>query len=188
MTGRNDLCALLVAIAAILTVACEPEIGDSCVTAADCTSSTDRICDATQPGGYCTLFNCEPDGCPEEAACVAFRTFEGEAAACRDDQGGSRLQRTFCMRRCSTDSDCRSGYACLNIDEIDSQSNPWAAQVIDKRSSAICAVPFSGMLPQDMRETDVCTAGPAGAGTGAATDAATPAGGDAGGTTPGDGG
>ena len=51
---------------------CSPKIGDECATALDCSALGDRLCDTTQPGGYCTIFNCEPDTCPEEAACVAF--------------------------------------------------------------------------------------------------------------------
>src|SRR5687768_17386078 len=51
---------------------CAPEIGDDCTTSIDCSQLGDRLCDTSQPDGYCTIFNCEPDQCPEEAVCIAF--------------------------------------------------------------------------------------------------------------------
>jgi hypothetical protein len=168
-------------VLAVLALGCQPEIGDPCQTAADCTTSTDRICDATQPGGYCTIFNCEPGGCPEEAACVAFRAFPAVAPGCLDEQQRSRLERTFCMKRCGSDGDCRSGYACLDLASFDPEENPWAAQVIDAASTAVCAVPYSGPQPADAREEEVCSAGPAlvgdAAGTAVPADAAVDGGG-----------
>ena len=58
---------LLAFAAALLLVACQPEIGDSCSNASDCSQQGERTCDVTQPGGYCTIFGCDVDACPEEA-------------------------------------------------------------------------------------------------------------------------
>ena len=55
-----------------LALGCTPSIGDECVTSLDCSQLGDRLCDASQPLGYCTIFNCEPDACPEEAICMGF--------------------------------------------------------------------------------------------------------------------
>jgi hypothetical protein len=111
---------------------CKPKIGEDCATSIDCSISNDRICDATQPGGYCTVFNCEPNGCPEEAVCVAF----GEGT-CSTPSVSTRFRRTFCMRKCDDDSDCRGGsYRCSDV------SRDPARQIVDSAPSSrrICAV------------------------------------------------
>src|SRR5262245_26278271 len=93
------LCALL----ALGLLACAPEVGDDCKTALDCSSQGSRLCDRTQPGGYCTIRGCEPGTCPEEAVCVKFRPSE------------ERLAVTYCMRKCDDNGDCRSDedYRCV---------------------------------------------------------------------------
>ncbi|MFP6686574.1 MAG: hypothetical protein VB934_17775, partial [Polyangiaceae bacterium] len=101
------------------SVGCTPKVGDSCDTAVDCSTLGDRLCDTNQPGGYCTIFNCEPDGCPDEAACVAFDIELDPACGPLDDAHAPRFGRTFCMRVCEADDDCRSGYKCLKPTEQD---------------------------------------------------------------------
>ena len=96
-------------LALLGAVACAPRIGDKCSLSTDCSANGDRLCDTTQPGGYCTIFNCEPDGCPEEAVCVVFN--EGTCPGVAQDV---RFQRTFCMDLCRSSNDCRSGYTCLD--------------------------------------------------------------------------
>jgi len=83
-----------------LCVGCTSEIGDECGANVDCSANGDRVCDTTAPDGYCTILGCRADSCPEESICVAWR--EGVA------------QRTYCMRHCGSDSDCRDGYQCFN--------------------------------------------------------------------------
>jgi hypothetical protein len=130
------LCALVVA------AGCKPQIGDDCQVSTDCSNVGDRLCDTTQPGGYCTIFNCEPGTCPEEAICVAFKT--SIAAACTDPQDGIRLQRTFCLRNCSDNSDCRGGYDCI---DLGNPQNPWGAKIMENGSynGAVCIVPHKGI-------------------------------------------
>lgn len=110
----------------------------------------DRLCDTTQPGGYCTVFNCEPDTCPEEAQCIAFDTELDPSCV---DQSRARFERTFCMRRCSNDGDCRSGYECLDMSRY---PNAWGARVadLDPEGTKVCISPSSG-APQG-GATEVC--------------------------------
>jgi hypothetical protein len=153
---------------------CEPSIGDKCDTSIDCSPTSDRICDTTQPGGYCTIHNCEdttedeadaPEGaCPEDAACVIYtRT---PSAICEDAEGDAAYQRTFCMLRCENDTDCRTedGYHCINV--ADPSLGRWDAIVIDRRPAderasdgpiKVCTQPFDGAPVPVNRSTEVCT-------------------------------
>ena len=78
---------------ALAAVGCSPEIGDDCGTALDCSAQGSRLCDRTQPGGYCTIAGCERGTCPDEAVCVKFRP------------NLERLAVTYCMYKCSDHSD-----------------------------------------------------------------------------------
>ncbi len=94
----------------VLGLACQPSIGDACVLSTDCSQRGDRLCDTSQSGGYCTVFNCVGDGCPEEASCVVF---SGRIPGCLySDRSIARTARSFCMRACKLDTDCRAGYVC----------------------------------------------------------------------------
>lgn len=130
---RLRLVLLLVAFAA-----CGHEIGDECVVAADCSPSGDRQCDNSSEGGYCTIAGCDFNTCPEEATCVRFFTggfanrpcnFELEDTDvthndCSIDEFCSLANRCvpqssevrYCMRKCSSQDDCRAGYECRDID------------------------------------------------------------------------
>jgi hypothetical protein len=88
------VCSLLAIGLPILLVACSPTVGDSCAKNTDCGRTL--ICDTAMPGGYCTVTPCLPNGCPDESICVDFG-----------------LRRTYCMRPCADDGDCRSEYACV---------------------------------------------------------------------------
>ncbi len=138
---------------------CGPEIGDECTSSADCSDMGDRLCDSSQPGGYCTRFNCEPDSCPEEAACIAFLWTTSAAKECQDP-GDSRRMRTFCLRRCSSQDDCRSGYVCADLGET---GNDYGAMAVDlKRSGGrVCAVPMSAASYAEAGDSgsDYCSAG-----------------------------
>jgi hypothetical protein len=158
---------------ALGVLGCSPEIGDECGTSIDCSPAGDRICDVTQPGGYCTIYNCEdttedesdaPQGaCPEEAACVVFGATP--SAICGGVDGNAPYQRTFCMFRCENNTDCRTdeGYRCLDL----SDPAKWAAVVIDRRSAderksegpiKVCSLPYDGLdVTNSGRSSDVCT-------------------------------
>src|SRR5690348_74537 len=56
---RADLFRFAGALAAaLIAVGCLPKIGDHCTTSLDCSQTGQRLCDTTQPDGYCTVFNC----------------------------------------------------------------------------------------------------------------------------------
>ena len=93
-----------------LVVACGRGIGDACETSLRCSASATRLCDMTQPGGYCTLAGCQPGGCPSESVCVTFWQNTPQASVDRN-----RLSTNYCMRKCDERSDCRDdeGYDCI---------------------------------------------------------------------------
>jgi hypothetical protein len=96
---QGGVSAVLVA-AAVALGGCNALIGDDCTTNIECSEDGDRICDRTQPGGYCTILDCEPNTCPKEGVCVQF--FDGVHA------------RNYCMRQCKKDADCgRDRYECV---------------------------------------------------------------------------
>lgn len=132
---------LLCALAAV-AAGCKPKIGDDCRISTDCSAAGDRLCDITAPGGYCTVYNCEPGSCPaDESLCVEFGAQRSPIAACIDRQSPSPYARAFCMATCSSDSDCRAGYSC---EDLSKEQNPWAAVLIDlDRGHKACVVPIS---------------------------------------------
>jgi hypothetical protein len=182
---RLVLQAVVTASLLLAALGCKPEIGDECDLDTDCSNTGDRLCDRTQPGGYCTVFNCEPGTCPDEATCIGFRTTlsalpaeDGSLAgwACSDPQLSSRFQRAFCMRRCKSNGDCRSGYECLDMRDA---GNPYGAVVLeDGGSGKVCVVPNQAeplTYSQD-GVPGVCT-GDSGVSPGGATGAPAPNGG-----------
>jgi hypothetical protein len=142
-------------LALLLTLGCSPEIGDECSTSTDCSQSGDRLCDVTQPGGYCTIFNCEPGDCPDEASCVIFGVAPSTLPGCEDPFGVTPYQRTFCLKTCESQDDCRSGYECADFKD---PNNPWGAVVADGGGKA-CAVPYSGVpvTSEPVPSTDICS-------------------------------
>jgi hypothetical protein len=48
----------------------------------------------------------------------------------------------------------------MDLNGASVEDNPWAAEVIERYGALVCVLPYSGELPEDERETDVCTAGP----------------------------
>src|SRR4051812_38010306 len=68
----RDPRSLLAAAVIGMLAGCTPSIGDKCVLSTDCSTRGDRLCDTSQPDGYCTQFNCSKNGCPDDSACVLF--------------------------------------------------------------------------------------------------------------------
>lgn len=143
---------LRLALLAVLCCSCQPEIGDSCSNASDCSVQEQRTCDTTYPGGYCTVLGCVADSCPEEARCVAFQSVVSIAPECASLQVRPRLQRTVCMRACANNDDCRGEYQCVDM----SQRNAWGATAVDRRGSGkVCALPPP---PEPVGQPNVCAA------------------------------
>jgi hypothetical protein len=141
-------------IFALIGLSCAPQIGDECETSVDCSQGGERLCDITQPGGYCTIFNCEPGDCPDDSVCVVFGAEPSALPACNQGDGLSRFARSFCMASCGSNSDCRSGYDCIDVGDA---SNPWAALVVDHgESGKICIPPpMSAPVPESRAESGV---------------------------------
>jgi hypothetical protein len=131
----NRSCLLLTFLVTGLAASgCGKKIGDGCSTNIDCAQDGTRICDLSQPGGYCTVDGCTEDSCPSESICVRF--FDQKYATlscspeqpCRSDEvcvvrdtGTSppfqvcvpaASERRFCADKCSSDGDCRGSYNC----------------------------------------------------------------------------
>lgn len=161
-TPPVKLLLLLALVGAAATAAgCKPKIGDDCQLSTDCSASADRLCDITAPGGYCTVFNCEPGACPEdESLCVQFGAQRSPIAACENQQAPSPYARTFCMATCDDNADCRDGYSC---EDLSDPENAWGALLIDRdRGNRACVVPFTGKPVSDEERHaefgDVCRA------------------------------
>lgn len=120
-------------VAAAWLAGCRPEIGDKCILSTDCSTRGDRLCDTSQPDGYCTQFGCQKDSCPDDGHCVLFNA---AVPGCGyDDRGGKfggRTGRSWCVAHCDQQSDCRSGYICANPREA-----PWGGIVLDNNQRAL---------------------------------------------------
>jgi hypothetical protein len=113
---------------------CSPRIGDGCASSTNCSVNGDRLCDTTMPGGYCTVFDCTADACPDDAVCARFQPDE------------TRLSRNVCMRRCQADGDCRAnqGYVCAgSLDMVDENGDRLFGVVdINRPDGRICLAPL----------------------------------------------
>lgn len=139
--------ALAVGVGAVASAgaACTPKIGDSCANSTDCSTRGDRLCDVSQSqlGGYCTVLNCGAGSCPDDGVCVLFNSaVPGCGYDDRSGTTGSRVARSFCTAQCTSDSDCRGGYVC-----VDPRTYPWNAVVLDNdQSRKTClAFPLEGL-------------------------------------------
>ena len=89
---------------------CAPKLGDGCSTDYDCSVNNDRDCDRSQPGGYCTISNCEPGSCGPGGVCVRFKPDE------------PRLSSDWCMATCSETGDCdRDRYVCRSATQLNEE-------------------------------------------------------------------
>jgi hypothetical protein len=80
-------------------------IGNACIGDDRCPRY--GTCVHTDPynGGYCTIFGCDVDplfACPDGSVCAGLP--------------GTLSQQKACVKLCSADADCRSGYLCLPLD------------------------------------------------------------------------
>jgi hypothetical protein len=137
-----------------LLAGCTPSIGDKCVLSTDCSIRGDRLCDTSQPDGYCTVFNCRGNLCPDTATCILFHP---SVQGCGfDDRSPSRTGRSFCVKRCESDDECRPGYVCT-----DPRLPPWNAAILDnwqeQRSCLPRPVPGAPGTPVDSA-SPVCQA------------------------------
>jgi hypothetical protein len=148
----------LIAVALAAVAGCKPEIGDKCQVSTDCSVNGDRLCDLSQPGGYCTQLNCLGGGCADDASCVLY---DSRVPGCGfDDRSGplgSRVARSFCSAQCESNSDCRTGYVCA-----DPRQAPWNAIILDndqnKRSCVVAPLPGQSTAAPTTTNAPVCQA------------------------------
>ena len=128
------LYSFAIAAFACFFAGCAPKIGDACVLSTDCALDGTRQCDTSQPNGYCTIFDCSPNSCPDYAACVLF---EPAVPGCSyTDRGVGRTSRSFCMAGCKSNGDCRDGFIC-----VDPRKPPWSALILDdNQGQTVCVV------------------------------------------------
>jgi hypothetical protein len=146
-------------LVALLLLGCRPEIGDKCQISTDCSQVGDRLCDISQPDGYCTIYNCEPKAsngvtkCPDDAACIVFAAELSAVSGCANRLGDTPYSRSFCMKTCDNATDCRSGYICI---DVGAPGNRWAAVDADGPTK-VCTQAFTPpAIPA--RSADVCSA------------------------------
>jgi hypothetical protein len=125
-------CAWLLA-----SVGCAPQIGRDCRNSLDCSAQGSRLCDRTQPGGYCTIMGCEQGTCPGEAVCVKFRPQQ------------ERLAVTYCMAKCETRGDCRDdeGYYCTLSKDFGQSAE---AETLGDPNQRFCAILAPKLKPKAM--------------------------------------
>jgi hypothetical protein len=128
--------AAIAGLLALAAVGCTPQIGDSCALSTDCASDGTRVCDTSEPGGYCTILNCTGNelgsACPLGSICVQF----GAAVpGCPyNAQQPSPVAQSFCMFGCGNNSDCRASYSCRSP-----SGPPWNAVILDPtQTSKVC--------------------------------------------------
>jgi hypothetical protein len=115
--------------------ACSPDIGDHCALNTDCSINGTRQCDTALPGGYCTMFNCGPNSCPNGSGCYLFYA---EVQGCPyDDRQPSRTAHSFCIKDCAQNSDCRTGYECADL-----RLPPWNALLLDDNQDQPGCIPI----------------------------------------------
>jgi hypothetical protein len=151
-------------VLALFAAGCGKEIGDACIVNSDCDPNGQRICvDPNTKSGYCTIQGCDFDTCPSEAACIRFFTGQFNNKLCNAmtedvstddcsldelcDLSGHCVARSsevrYCMRKCSTDGDCRDGYECRNLELMQAHGGePVLAPgtPIDDSAPKFCAV------------------------------------------------
>src|ERR1700735_89097 len=121
--------ALVALAGSALLTGCTPDIGDSCALSTDCASDGTRVCDTSEPGGFCTVLNCTGNNlgsvCPDNALCVeVFPNVPGCPANVQSLS--SRTGIAECRNTCSSDSDCRTDYFCRSP-----LAAPWNAEILD---------------------------------------------------------
>lgn len=94
--ATGTVAALMLMVLAAFGGGCAATVGDGCTSNREC--ATAQECDTASPGGYCTILTCRANSCPSEAWCASFSLAD--------------RTRSFCLRKCQDNGDCRDGYKC----------------------------------------------------------------------------
>ena len=140
---NRSVSLLTILLMGLLAAACSKKIGDDCQTNIDCAQDGTRICDLSQPGGYCTEDGCDDSSCPSESICVRFFDQKFPTGTCSSPPGTigecqanelcvvcgpndsepehaccvpSTSERRYCAVKCGSNGDCRGGYVCRTSD------------------------------------------------------------------------
>ena len=145
---NRTVCLLTILVVGLLASACGKKIGDGCQTSIDCAQDGTRICDLSQPGGYCTEDGCDDSSCPSESVCVRFFDQKFPTGTCSSPPGTmgecrveelcvvcgpsssapepyaccvpSNSERRYCAAKCGGNGDCRGGYVCRSSNTLGS--------------------------------------------------------------------
>ena len=142
MRVKRKLLRLVLGLGVLATAAaCRRGVGDECATSVDCSPNGDRICDLSQPGGYCTVDGCDARSCPEDSACIryfpeAYLTKPPCKLLCEDVV--SPQSATDCPN--GTLDDCSADEACLplgpNVAPANGSFGLCARRAFERRSCA----------------------------------------------------
>jgi hypothetical protein len=154
----------LATFAATFAVGCGYQIGESCIVDTDCSADGSRVCDQTEPSGYCTILGCDYNTCPENSECVRFYTGAFANQPCdyltEDASGGSNDACTYdeecslagdcvprsaeiryCMATCNSNGDCRDGYECRHYDTGSDNMEPFPAGSMQEDGGEVVLAP-----------------------------------------------
>ncbi|HVZ71235.1 MAG TPA: hypothetical protein VHJ20_02575 [Polyangia bacterium] len=143
MSPRRIL--LAVAALASLAGACGHEVGDNCKTAADCDPNGTRVCDLSQPGGYCTMVGCDETTCPENSVCIRY--FPEALLLSEQADGGGRCDpKCDGVRSSTADGGCPNAGADAGADG--------GTPIIECGADSVCL--DSGVCAKRSYETRSC--------------------------------
>lgn len=106
----------VLAVSALLGVACSHEIGDDCKTSVDCDPSGTRSCDLSQPSGYCTIAGCDGTSCPSGSTCIRTFPVSFLAAAANAPAQPMRCDPKAPANTCPAGQICASSGTCAQCD------------------------------------------------------------------------
>ena len=110
---NRSVSLLTILLVGLLAPACGKKIGEGCRTNIDCAQDGSRICDLSQPGGYCTEDGCDDSSCPSESICVRFFDQKYPTGECSLPPGTSPGTAGTCNIPPDTADQCRTSGQCL---------------------------------------------------------------------------
>ena len=96
-------------------------LGSACTANSDCTNANGKcvtsLCILPIPGGYCSAHCTNDRQCGTNGACP-FAGAVGLAKAFLPDAGALADSASVCVKKCTSDADCRTGYVCQALPQI----------------------------------------------------------------------
>jgi hypothetical protein len=137
---------LTILLVGALASACSKKIGDGCQTNIDCAQDGTRICDLSQPGGYCTEDGCDDSSCPSESICVRFFDQKFPTGTCSTPPGtvGTCNSPPDTVDECRTSGQCLPNELCVVCGPSSSAPEPYACCVPSASERRYCAAKCGG--------------------------------------------